>query len=59
MEGKNNISGKNIEIYIKDKKIEFNYKYKKGKIKVKFKFNKSITIIFCMFKECSSIESID
>ena len=34
IEGKNNINGNNIEIYINNKKIEFNYKYKsneKGK----------------------------
>ena len=62
MEGKKNINGKNIEIYINDKKIEFNYKYKsneRGKIKVKFKFKNLLTNTFCMFRECSSLESID
>ena len=62
IEGRNNINGNNIEIYINNKKIEFNYKYKsneKGYIKVKFIFNKLLTSTFCMFKGCSSLESID
>ena len=62
LEGKDNINGNNIEIYIDDKKIEYDYKYKsckKGKIKVKFKFNKLLTSTFCMFRECFSLESID
>jgi len=62
LEGKNNINGKNIEIYINDKKINFDYKYKsneKGKIKVIFKFNKLLTNINHMFWRCSSLESID
>ena len=61
-EGRNNINGNNIEIYINDKKIEFNYKYKgneKGEIKVKFKFNKLLTSTFCMFYGCFSLKSID
>ena len=40
LEGKNNINGNNIEIFINNKKIEFDYKYKnneKGNIKVIFK----------------------
>ena len=61
-EGKNNINGNNIEIYINNKKIEFNYKYKsneKGEIKAKFIFNKLLTSTFCMFRDCSSLISID
>ena len=62
IEGKNNINGNNIEIYINNKKIKFNYKYKsneKGEIKVKFIFNKLLTSTFCMFFGCSSLKSID
>ena len=62
LDGKNNINGKNIEIYINNKKIEFDYKYKsneKGKIKVIFKFNKLLTSTSHMFWGCSSLESID
>ena len=62
IEGKNNINENNIDIYINDKKIKFNYKYKsneKGNIKVKFIFNKLITSTCCMFRECSSLQSID
>ena len=62
IECKNNINGKNLEIYLDDKKIEFNYKYKTdkiGKIKVKFKFNQLLTSTFCMFYQCTSLESID
>ena len=62
IEGKNNINGNNIEIYINNKKIKFNYKYKsneKGEIKVKFIFNKLLTSTFCMFCGCSSLISID
>ena len=33
IEGKNNINGNNIDIYINDKKIEFNYKYKSNERK--------------------------
>ena len=46
IEAKNDINGQNIDIYINDKKIEFNYKYKskeKGDIKVKFIFKKLLT----------------
>ena len=62
IEGKNNINGNNIEIYINNKKVEINYKYKsnvKGEIKVKFIFNKLLTSTFCMFWRCSSLMSID
>ena len=62
IEGKNNINGNNIEIYINNKKIEFNYKYKsneKGEIKVKFIFNKLLTSTFCMFHQCYSLIIID
>ena len=62
LEGKNNINGKNIEIYINNKKIEFDYKFKnneKGNIKVIFKFNKLLTSTNSMFRNCSSLESID
>ena len=62
IEGKNNINGKNIEIYINNKKIKFNYKYEsneKGEIKVKFIFNKLLTSTAYMFSDCSSLKSID
>ena len=62
IEGKNNINEKNIEIYINNKRIKFDYKYKsneKGEIKVKFIFNKLLTSTSCMFRECSSLKSID
>ena len=61
-EGKKNINENNIEIYINNKKIKFNYKYESneiGQIKVKFKFNKLLTSTSYMFRECSSLESID
>ena len=61
-EGKKNISESNIEIYISDKKIDFNYKYKsseKGEIKVLFKFIKLLTNTSFMFYKCSCLESID
>ena len=62
-EAKNNINGNNnIEIYVNNKKIEFNYKYKsteKGEIFVKFKFNKLLTITSYIFFRCSSLISID
>ena len=62
IEAKNNIIGENIDIYINDKKIEFNYKYKSndiGEIKVKFKFKKLLTSTSYMFFECHSLNSID
>ena len=62
IEGKNNINGNNIDIYINDKLIEFNYKYKsyeKGEIKVKFIFNELLTSTSYMFFGCSSLSSID
>ena len=62
IEAKNDINGDNIDIYINDKKIEFNYKYKskeKGDIKVKFIFNKLLTSTYWMFYECYSLKSAD
>ena len=62
LEGKNNINGKNIEIYINNKKIKFDYRYKsneKGNIQVIFKFNKLLTSTNHMFWKCSSLTSID
>ena len=62
IEAKNNINGNNIDIYINDKKIEFNYKYKskeRGDIKVKFIFNKLLTSTYEMFYKCSSLKSAD
>ena len=53
---------KYIDIYINDKKIEFNTKYtskETGKIKVKFIFHKLLTNTSFMFNDCSSLESID
>ncbi len=61
-EGRNNINGENIELYINDKKVSFSYKYKsdeKGEIKVKFIFKKLITSTHDMFTYCSSLKSID
>ena len=58
IEGKNNINGNNIDIYINDKKIEFNYKYKSNErtnIQVKFIFNKLLTSTGGMFAWCSSL----
>jgi len=54
----------NIEIYTNDKKIKFDFKYKikdsnSKKIKVKFKFKKLLTNTSFMFRDCSSLESID
>jgi len=52
----------NIELYINDKKIDFNYKYKfndSKEIKVKFKFNKVLTNMSYMFYGCSSLKSIN
>ena len=62
IEGKNNINGNNIDIYINDKKIEFNYKYKsyeRSNIQVKFIFNKLLTSTCWMFRDCSSLQSIN
>ena len=57
-----NINGNNIDIYINDKKIEFNYKYKsneRSNIQVKYIFNKLLTSTCFMFRKCSSLQSID
>ena len=62
LEGKNNINGDNIDIYINDKKIEFNNIYiseEKCDIKVKFIFKKLLTSTCYMFRGCSSLKSID
>ena len=61
-EAKNDINGKNIDIYINDKKIEFNYKYKskeRGDIKIKFIFKKLLTSTYYMFRDCSYLKSAD
>ena len=61
-EGKNNINGNNIDIYINDKKIKFNYRYiskEKGNIQVKFVFNKLLTSTSHMLYGCSSLQSIN
>ena len=52
----------NTELYVNDKKIDFNYKYKfndSKEIKVKFKFNKILTNMSYMFYGCSSLKKID
>ena len=53
----------NMELYINDKKVEFNYKYqhKENKeIKVKFKFFKNnLNYMSYMFYDCSSLLSLD
>ena len=53
---------KNIEIFINDKKLEFDYKYKVNKekeIKVKYKFKKNLNNASFMFFKCSSLKSIN
>ena len=62
IEAKNNINEKNIEIFINNKKIQFDFRYKsneKGKIQVNFRFNTILTNTRRMFKNCQSLESID
>ena len=67
LEAKNNIMEmkENIEIYVNDKKIEFNFKYKikeikeSKELKVKFKFKKLLTNTSFLFYNCSSLKSID
>ena len=62
LRGKKNINEKYIEIYINDKKIDFNTKYKSneiGEITVKFKFKHLLTNATYMFYGCSSLISID
>ena len=52
----------NIEIYVNDKKIDFDFKFKvidSKEIKVKFKFKKKLTNTSFMFFGCSSLKSID
>ena len=62
IEGKKNINEKNFELFINDKKIKYNNKYKSdeiGEIKATFKFNKLLANTSCMFRNCSSLKSID
>ena len=62
LEAKNNISDDNIEIYVNDKKIEFDYKYKiedSKEIKVKFKLKKLLNNTSYMFYGCYSLVSIN
>ena len=54
----------NVEIYINDKKINFNFKYtiqnnNLNEIKVIFKFKKLLINASHMFSGCSSLKSID
>ena len=50
----------NIDIFVDSKKINFKYKIKESKkIKVKFKFRKLLTNASFMFKNCSTLKSID
>ena len=52
----------NIDIYINDKKINFDFKYKikdSKEIRAKFKFKKILTNTSYMFSKCSSLKSID
>ena len=61
-EAKNEISGENIEIYIDNKKSNFNPIYdgkKIGFIKVKFKINKLLISTSYMFYDCKTLETID
>ena len=51
-----------IELYVNDKKIDFNFKYKFKEskvIKVKFKFKKILANMSYIFFNCSSLKSID
>ena len=62
IEGMNNINRNNIDLYINDKKLDFNYQYEsneEGEIKIKFKFKKLLTSTNFMFLRCSSLVSID
>ena len=65
LEAKNmnkNIFENYMDIYIDNKKIQFDYKYKikdTKEIKVKFIFKKILTNTMYMFYECSSLKSID
>jgi len=62
LEAKNNISEENVDLYVNDKKIQFDYKYEikdSNEIKVKFKFKKLLNNISYMFYECKSLKSID
>ena len=59
---KNNINGKNIEIYINNKRIKFDFEYESdeiGLIEIKFKINKLLTSTAFMFYACSSLKSIN
>ena len=58
----NDIYKNAIDLYINDKKMEFNPNYSsdiKGKIKVKYVFHRLLTNTSFMFFKCSSLESID
>ena len=58
----NDIYKNAIDLYINDKKMEFNPNYSsdiKGKIKVKFVFHRLLTNTSFMFYLCSSLISID
>ena len=53
---------KDCEIYINDKKIDFDYYYtfkNKGKYIIKYKFKKMINSTNFMFFDCKSLTSID
>ena len=62
LEAKNQINEKNIEIYIEEKKEQFDYKYynrEKGDLFVKFILNKPLTNISYMFYCCFNLISLD
>ena len=51
-----------IDLYVNDKKINFDFKYKikdSKEIKVKFIFKQKLTNMSYMFYDCSSLKSID
>ena len=51
-----------IDLYVNDKKINFDFKYKikdSKEIKVKFIFKQKLTNLSYMFYDCSSLKSID
>ena len=62
LEAKNQINEKNIEIYIEEKKEQFDYKYynrEKGDLFVKFILNKPLTNTSYMFYCCFNLISLD
>ena len=62
LEAQKEINSENVEIFINEKKINFDFIYTSdeiGEIKVKFKFKKLLTNTSYLFYNCSSLKSID